>query len=139
MSKDEHSTHDERMDAAMREMEIESPTDPTATTPQYQAELGRSTTHGSTFARVDGVTTSPKLSRHDVPYNRLRNTFNNLESDEVEELLEHCYGKSVYQAAAENFVTFDPSKLKEILSMSEEEVEALLDGDEDDEDVEEDE
>ncbi len=126
-----------QLDLAAWEMTNDTTFDESAGTNLHQAELGRSTTHGSTYARVDGVTTSPKISKHDVPYDKLRNRFNDLESSDVEELLEYCYGKSVYEAAAESFATYDPAKLKEILSMSDVEVEDLLDGDADDEDDEE--
>ncbi len=129
MTKDEmRKKHEALMEAAAREMEKQGEqVDPSAETRVFRADLGR-----GTHAMSEGPTTSPKIARHDVPYEQIHNRHPQLESDEVEELLEYCYGKTVYEAAP-RFESFSPERLAEVLALSEEEVELYLDDEEEDE------
>lgn len=99
--------------------------DEAARTPQYPADVGY------TLGARAQVSTSPKILFHDVPYERIRNAHPRLQSDEVEQLLEHALGMSVYEAGREGFPPPDPDRLRWVLEATHEDVERLLDDEED--------
>jgi hypothetical protein len=126
--------HEENMREADQQMRDEAfGGDPSAGPQVFRADVGR-----GTFAHSEVPTASSKIVRHDRPYSQIRNRHPQLESDEVEALLEHVYGQGLYSALVNNFRSFDPGRLAEVLAMSEEEVEDLLYDEEDDEEEDDD-
>ena len=119
-----------QLDLARWRMDNDVAIDESAASAAHQSGIGRHGMHGKSYAKHVGPTTSPTIAYHDVPFEQLKSAHPYCESDEIEELMEMVYGKSVYEAAAENFKSFDRETLQEILSLSELEVEALLSDDE---------
>jgi hypothetical protein len=116
--------HEERMELAALDMENQQ-IDSSAETPHLRADIG----HG-TFAHGT-VSTSPKILYHDRIWESIRNRHPQLESWEIEQLLEYVYGKSVFEAAP-HFTSFSQERFEEVMNMSEEEIEDLLFGEEED-------
>jgi len=118
------------LDKQLWEAEHQSATfDESAATKQYAAEIGTSAT-----ALHKGVTTSPKIPRHDNLWTRLKNAHPYLDSSDVEELMEMIYGQSVGAASRDNFASYDHQMAEDILSLDQLQVKALLEDVDEEED-----
>ena len=117
----EETDFERRMREAVEEMNSGGFLDPTAAPQVYPAELGTSV---SALSSVPSA--SPKHARHDVPYERIRNKHTHLESIEVEAALAYVLGEDVYESAPQ-FEGFSRERLNEVLAMSREEIDTLVD------------
>jgi cytosine/adenosine deaminase-related metal-dependent hydrolase len=125
MNKDE--THEERMQQALEEMAAEGvKRDPSADMQVFVADLGTSVS-----SRHEDASTSPKILYHDRIWESVRNRHPYLESGGVEAALEYVLGQSVYSAAP-HFESFSQERFDQVMNMSEEEIEDLLFGEEED-------
>jgi hypothetical protein len=114
-------------DLARFEMDNDVVFDNSAQGMHHQADVGSPGPYGDTYAKTSGVTTSPAISRHQVPFERLKNKHPYLDASEIEALMSYTLGnKSVYEASVTNYEDFDPEKLEEVLAMDQVEVETFL-------------
>jgi len=123
-----------QLDLAAYEMTHNVTLDNSAMGTQHQADVGGPGTYGDTYAKISGVTTSPKIPYHDNIWTALKSKHVYLESDEIEDMMAYCYGGlTPAQASVNNFEAFDRSRFDELMAMDQLEAEAFVD-DEDDED-----
>jgi len=128
-------------DLAVWEMTHNVVIDNTAHGTFHQADVGRPGTYGNTYAKTNGVTTSPKIPYHDNIWSALKSKHAGIDSSGITEMMAYIYGGlSPEQASVNNYESYSRTRFEEMMAMDE--VEAMkftgewLFGDDEDEEEE---
>ena len=116
-----------QLDLAMYEMTHDVVVDNSAQGTFHQADVGRPGTHGDTYARHSGPTTSPKIPYHDNVWTALKSKHTYLDSGDIEEMMTYIYGGLTPAVASrDNFAAFDRTRFEEMLALDQVEAEKFV-------------
>jgi hypothetical protein len=116
-----------QLDLAAWEMSNDVIVDNSAQGTFHQADVGRPGTHGDTYARHSGPTTSPKIPYHDNVWTALKSKHTYLDSGDIEEMMTYVYGGlTPAQASVDNYSAFSRSRFEEMLALDQVEAEKFV-------------
>ena len=113
-------------DLARFQMDTNVTIDNSAHSTFHQANVGRPGAYGNTYAKTNGVTTSPRIPYHDNVWAALKSQHPYLDSADVEVMMTYVYGGlSPAEASVNNYEAYDRGRFEELMGMSQIEAEAF--------------